>query len=284
MVRFSLPGAFSLVMTRLFLTILGLAGILRPAVSDELSAPDFYAFFNGLPSGSMEEQARFLKETGYDGVNQVYEREGKEKIARRVTVFEEAGLKVLSIYVAATGEPLGEDLLKLLANRGAIIELTVREINEEIVASIRETAARAEKMKIKVALYPHAGFAVATMPQAMDLIDEVDHPNLGVMFNLCHFLKSEKAEDLEKVLEAAGDRLFAVSTCGADTGGKNWGELIRTLDEGSFPQERLFRQLEKMGFEGPVGLQCFALKGDRRENLEKSMKAWRKLQARMKER
>jgi sugar phosphate isomerase/epimerase len=268
-------------MIRVFLTIFILVGGVFPAAAEQRSGPDFYAFYNGLPSGTLEEQALFLKETGYHGVNQVYAREGKEKIARRVEVFEKAGIKVLSVYVGATREPVEKDLVGPLADRGAMIELTVTKLDDEVLASIRKTVAMAETLGIKVALYPHAGFAVATMPQAMALIEKVGHSNLGVMFNLCHFLKNEKAEDLEKVLAMAGDRLFAVSTCGADLDGKGWNELIRTLDEGTFPQDRLFKQLDKMGFEGPVGLQCYALKGDKKENLRKSMKAWRELQERL---
>lgn len=32
-----------------------------------------------------------------------------------------------------------------------------------------------------------------------------------------------------------------------------------------------------MNFKGPATLQCFAIKGDKKENLKKSMAAWRKL-------
>ena len=120
------------------------------------------------------------------------------------------------------------------------------------------------------------GNAVATMAQAMDLIKKVDHPNLGVMFNLCHFLMDEKAETMEAVLEKAGDRLFAVSTAGADLGGRSWRALIQPLHKGTFPQKRLFAALKKLNFKGPVGLQCYAVRGDKRTNLKNSMAAWKK--------
>ena len=112
------------------------------------------------------------------------------------------------------------------------------------------------------------------MPQAMDMIEKVKHPNLGVMLNLCHYLKNEKAEDLENALKKAGPQLFAVSTSGANVGGKNWGQLIQTLDRGDFPQQRLLAALKAMKFTGPVGLQCYGVKGDKRANLQKSIDAW----------
>lgn len=247
-----------------------------PAMAEKFE-PEFYAFFNGMPRLPFDKEAEFLKEQGYAGISQVYANGVGKKLEERVAAYEKVGVKVLSVYLPATPEPIKEDDVKALANRGGMIELTVNKINPEIVESIRQTATMAEKLKIKVALYPHVGNAVTTMPQAMDLIGKVNHPNLGVMFNLCHFLKSEKAEDMEKVLEAAGDRLFAVSTCGADAEGTNWGQLIQTLDKGTFPQKRLFGKLKEMKFSGPVGLQCYAIKGDKKENLKASMGAWKKV-------
>ena len=243
-------------------------------VAEEKFEPKFYAFFNGVPKMPFEKEAEFLKGAGYAGISQIHANGTGEKLKARVEAYEKHGLKVLSVYLPATKDPIAEEVVKALANRGGMIELTVQKVGPRIVDSIRKTAAMAERLKIKVALYPHVGLAVATMPQAMDLIAKVNHPNLGVMFNLCHFLKNEKEADLEKVLKAAGDRLFAVSTCGADADGKGWEQLIQTLDKGSFPQERLLSALKKMKFPGPVGLQCYALKGDRKENLTTSMKAW----------
>lgn len=254
-----------------------LMALAAPSLAEEKFAPELYAFFNGTPKVPFEKEAEFFKENGFAGISQIYASGTGKKLEERVAAYEKAGVKVLSVYLQATKDPIKEDAVKALANRGGMIELTVKTINPEVVAALRETATMAEKLKIKVALYPHAGNAVATMPQAMGLIEKVNHPNLGVMFNLCHFLHGEKAEDLEKVLTAAGDRLFAVSTCGADAEGRGWGQLIQTLDKGTFSQERLFKTLRKLNFKGPVGLQCYALKGDRRTNLKTSMKAWQDL-------
>lgn len=245
--------------------------------AEEKFSPELYAFFNGTPKVPFEKEAEFFKEAGYAGISQVYANETGKKLEERVAAYEKSGVRVLSVYLSATKDPIKEEAVKGLANRSGMIELTVKTITPEVVESIRRTAMMAEDLKIKVALYPHAGNAVATMPEAMSLIDKVGHPNLGVMFNLCHFLKNERAEDLEKVLSVAARRLFAVSTCGADIDGNSWGQLIQTLDQGDFPQIRLLKALRNMNFKGPVGLQCYAIKGDPRVNLTASMKAWRKL-------
>ncbi|YCM42291.1 sugar phosphate isomerase/epimerase [Verrucomicrobiaceae bacterium 227] len=243
------------------------------AAADEKFHPKFHAFFNGMPDGPPAAEAQLLKDLGYQGMNQVY---NGEKLAERVAAFQKHDLQVLSVYLPATEKPVETRLVEPIAN-GGMIELTVKTITPEIITSIRQTAEMASRLKIQVALYPHHGNAVATMPEALDLIEKVNHPNLGVMFNLCHYLKNEKAADLEALLEKARPHLFSVSTCGADLDGKDWGALIQTLDKGTFPQKRLLAALKKMGYQGPVTLQCYALKGDRRTNLKTSMTAWNQL-------
>jgi sugar phosphate isomerase/epimerase len=242
----------------------------RPAGS---FSPSFYAFQNGVGFGSPDDDAQMLKELGFDGVSQVMDK--GVGLSTRVAAYEKVGLKVLSVYLNVNNKPIPADMVRPLKNRGALIELTVRKMTPQTVEAARQTAEMAAALNIRVALYPHFGFGIATMPQAMELIARVDHPNLGVMFNLCHFLKSEKAEDLEKVLHAAGSRLFAVSTAGADLDGKSWDALIKTLDQGDFPQERLLKALEQLNYKGPVGLQCYGVTGDLQTNLRNSMVAWK---------
>ena len=257
--------------TIILLTLLSASSL--TGLAQEKFAPEFYAFFNGIPTGTPDEEAQLLKDLGYAGMNQIYD---GQKLVERVTAFKKHDLKALSVYLAATENPVEASLVEPIAN-GGMIELTVKTITPEIITSIRQTAEMAAGLNIKVALYPHHGNAVATMPEALDLIAQVNHPNLGVMFNLCHYLKNEKAADLETILEKSRPHLFSVSTCGADIDGKDWGALIQTLDKGTFPQQRLLTALKKMDYKGPVTLQCYALKGDKATNLKTSINTWNTL-------
>ena len=237
---------------------------------------EFFAFFNGLPSMPLEEEAALLHDLGYQGISQVYRNQGGERLAQRVAAYRKHDLKVLSIYLDV-GDPIDSSIYRALSESGGFIELTVKKDSPNLVDTLRRLAAEAEKENVRIALYPHYGFKVATMGDAMDLAEKVKHPNLGVMFNLCHFLKSENLEDLEATLEAAAGQLFLVSTCGADRDGENWSELIQTLDRGSFSQSCLLDALEKINYRGPVTLQGYGIKGDKKENLSRSMDAWKKL-------
>lgn len=234
--------------------------------------PSLYAFENGLGFGTDAEEAAFLKNAGYAGVSQV--KCGGEALAAKVGAYEKAGLRVLSVYRDVDGPGLDTDDLRALAGKGAIIELTVKKAGDNTPARIREICLVAEGLDMRVALYPHFGMGIATIPEALDMISKVDYPELGLMFNLCHFLRGEKPADLEKTIATAGDRISAVSISGADRDGDDWPSLIMRLGEGSFPMERLFAALEKSGFDGPLALQCYGLKGDKKGNLKASIAAW----------
>ena len=58
-----------------------------------------------------------------------------------------------------------------------------------------------------------------------------------------------------------------------------WEHYIQPLDKGSFDVGALLRTLMKLGYEGPIGLQCYGIGGDARDHLARSMAAWNKLRA-----
>jgi len=261
----------------------------------ELTNP-FFAFDNGTGRGvlSPEEQAKMLEELGYDGIGYT----GTGGIPEMLAALDEHGLKMFSTYVGANvddpekaydpGLPAAIELLK---GRPTAIWLTLRggkpssdERDEQAVKILREVADMAGRSEIRVVLYPHVGFYVAKTEDALRLAEKADRPNLGVAFNLCHFLKLDDAKNLEPLLKRAMPRLFLVSINGADAGdtrAMGWDRLIQTLDRGSFDVYEVLVTLRRLGYTGPVGLQCYNVKGDRRENLERSIKAWRGFEKRM---
>jgi len=71
--------------------------------------------------------------------------------------------------------------------------------------------------------------------------------------------------------------LFAVNICGADDGDTKqfgWDRLIQPLGHGSFDTYRFVKLLIDNGYSGPIGLQCYNLKGDIVETLTKSLQTW----------
>ena len=73
----------------------------------------------------------------------------------------------------------------------------------------------AEEAQVRIALYPHAGFWVERVEDAVRLAARVDRKNLGVTFNLCHWLKVD-GRNLDTSLAQARPYLFLVTINGAD--------------------------------------------------------------------
>lgn len=249
-------------------------------------APALYPFQNGMRFASVDEGVQLIKELGFQGVGSVYPKDlGKFK-----TACDKEGLKIFSIYVGGTvnadGFRYGEEVtaaITLLKGTDALVELFMQRgknpDDRQAVAFVKDIASKAKEAGLKVVLYPHADFHVERVDHALRIAKASDCDNVGVAFNLCHFLKVQPTDDLTATLEAAKPLLWSVSLCGADADGKDWNALIRPLDEGTFDQSTLLRCLLQVGYLRPIGLQCFNIKIDPKQNLTRSMEAWRKLTA-----
>ncbi len=248
----------------------------------------FFAFDNGMNQiKSFEEKAAVLKELGYDGVGwRLGVRPGE-----MLEALDEHDLKMVSTYahckVDAENPSIDQRLvaeIELLKNHRTIIWLNVgrgKNANDEIaVKLISEVADLAEKAGLKVVLYPHVSCYIETVEDGLRLAKKVDRPNVGMAFNLCHFLKTDDEKNLESVLRKAAPHLMLVSINGADSGdtkAMGFNRLIRPLGEGTFDNSKVIKLLDEIGYTGPVGLQCYGVRGDDRANLKNSIDAWREL-------
>jgi len=253
----------------------------------------FFAFDNCTEREKLtpELQAKMLKELGYAGIGYT----GAKNIPKMLEALDKHGLKMFSIYVGAQVGPDGPtfdpDLaegIKALKGRDTIIWLFITgkapDGDGQAVKVVREIADLASPSGLRVALYPHVGFHVARVEDALRIVKKVDRKNAGVSFNLCHWLKLDDEKNMASLIEAAMPHLFLVSINGADGGDTNkmnWDRLIQTLDRGSFDVHRFLKTLKAQGYDGPIGLQCYGVKGDIRKNLDRSMSAWRVLVSRL---
>ncbi|MDP6525932.1 MAG: sugar phosphate isomerase/epimerase family protein [Kiritimatiellia bacterium] len=242
----------------------------------------FFAFDNGVGRGrwAPKEQVKVLKDIGYAGIGYT----GTQNLPDRLKVFKSRGLTVFSLYVhcrvgSQTPYPLQlEEAVKQLEGTQTMLWLTVqgKPDDEEAARVVGEIADLAAKRSVKVALYPHHGFFVATARDAVRIVKRADRKNLGVSINLCHELRSGNAKDLDDIIKEAAPYLYLVSINGADLEG-NWDRLIQPLGQGAFDMRAFLGKLKATGYRGPIGLQCYNIRGDQKENLEASMKSWREL-------
>jgi len=281
------------------LTLLLGAALLTPAVAGEPSGAKTNAFFafcidtHDAKKRDLEQQAALLKELGYDGVGHLW----LNNIPERLKTLDAAGLKLFQITMTVditpgkpAYDPKFKEVMPLLKGRGVQFLLLMNGLkpsdpagDARAVEIIREMASVASDSGAQILLYPHSYMWMERIEDAVRVADKVDRPNVGVMFNLCHWLRISKDRNYKPLLAQAMPRLWAVSISGADEfdDKPGWAHYIQPLGRGSFDMLAFLKTLRQLGYIGPIGLQCYGIEGDVRDTLAESMKAWRSYTARM---
>jgi sugar phosphate isomerase/epimerase len=238
-----------------------------------------------------KEQVDMLKALGYEGIGIGFT--GCEELAEMLEQLDKNGLRLFAVYLGVNidadqqkYDPRLKDAIQILKGRNTLLWLFAQSSKYkpsavegdlravEIICEISDMAAEA---KVRVALYPHHGFWLERVEDAVRVAEKVNRPNVGVTFNLCHWLRVDDEANLKPLLKLAMPYLFVVTINGADSGGKDWKQLIQTLDRGSFDMAGFLKALRDCRYTGPIGFQGYGIGGDAHENLKRSMQAWRRL-------
>jgi sugar phosphate isomerase/epimerase len=182
--------------------------------------------------------------------------------------------------------PLIADTIRLLAGRGTFVWIALTSDDypksssrgdDKAVEIISRIADLANKNGVGVALYPHTNFWLEKVDDAIRVAEKTNRRNVGVTINLYHWLKTGgNPANMETAIKKAMPYLFAVTINGTTEAGS-----IEPLDSGTFDVCKFLRQLKNEGFKGPIGLQGYGITGDVRENLKRSMEAWRRFSQRL---
>ncbi len=260
----------------------------RPGVKDAPTNPFFImdTCMRGIEPDTAEARVELLAEFGCAGYGGTI-----DDAAGMRQALEAKGMKLFNIYTGAgidTGQYDSklEGAIKALEGSGTVVWLFLRSKkfrpsdpagDASGVRTVRKIADLAARSGLRVALYPHVNNWVERVEDAVRVVEKVDRDNVGVTFNLCHFLKVDREENVIRALRLARPHLFFVSINGADRDGQDWTTLIQTLDRGTYDVRIVLDELKRLDYKGPIGLQGYAIKGDVRDNLARSMAAWRRL-------
>lgn len=290
---------------KLFVSVIaGLAMVIYPAYAQKKLNNTFYAQntlsgFKNAPQ-TAKEKAKLLKTIGYNGL----EGFGYKDFFELKNALDKEGLGMPVNYVALNFEADGKlentsaDEIKEMIKaspQGVVIYFHLhsnsyqddKETGDKVVAAIlQELSDYSASYGVKLCAYPHVSTYCETVAHSVKLAKMVGRKNYGAAMNLCHMLKVEGPEGIDRKVKESAPFLFAVNICGADDGDTKqfgWDRLIQPLGQGSFDTYRFVKSLKDNGYTGPFGLQCYNLKGDAVETLTQSLEAWKGYQKRYSE-
>jgi sugar phosphate isomerase/epimerase len=259
-----------------------------------METPFFFSFESATGGKGLNpnQRAELLKKLGYDGM----EYNGFDGLAEIVQALDDHGLRLFTIYTPVNldegqpkYDPKLQETLEIIKDRDVVLELHVHSTKYKksdpagdgrAVGILQEMADLAATKGVRLAIYPHYGFWGETVEDSIRVAEKVNRPNVGSIFNLCHWLRAG-GKDYESALAKAKPTLIAVSINGAETNGTDWKALIQPLGRGGYDNYSLLKAVKKAGFQGGIGLQTYGVSGPPQEHLGQSMKAWQAMARRL---
>jgi len=184
---------------------------------------EFFAMDTAAP-GDSESVVTLLKELGYDGLGGSPSTAGAMAAALKT-----AGLKLFNVYLTVEWQsgqsalsPEIRRTIDTLQGQDSALWLAIAKVKRDgkalprsseegeviVCDHLREIAKYASPKGVRIALYPHTGFWLESVFAALQVADKLNRPDIGVTFNLCHWLKVDGNLKPQYVLERAIPRLM----------------------------------------------------------------------------
>ena len=291
-------------MKHLFLIPLCLIGSLSLGFSQKITN-EFFTLHNIIRGDStyntFDKQVELVKNAGFDGIeiNQIENFDGMK------TALDKHQFKGSYFYVKIKLEepfldPRLEKDINILRGSNTIIapyfisdskrfKPSSHDADTLIVRLVRQIGTWAKAAHLQVAFYPHVGFHIERTDHALALVKQINRKNVGLTFNLCHWLATTSATErttLKPHLKELKPYLKMITICGANdvvTQQKNiWDDYILPLGTGSFDTYNLIKYMVKdLKFKKPIGVQCYNIKGDKLLLVQNTMIAWKGIKSRL---
>lgn len=118
--------------------------------------------------------------------------------------------------------------------------------------ALAQAAEQAASHEVRLSIEHFPGTALPTAAATLEFISEIDHPNLGLLFDIGHVQISD--EDPVEVISAAGPRLHYVHLDDNDGHGDlHWALLDGVLTTETL--QRTFGALQDIGYSGGISLE-----------------------------
>ena len=134
---------------------------------------------------------------------------------------------------------------------------------ETVVEGLRTIAAEAERAGVRVGLEPinrvggENWTTISSLPEAAELLDEVDHPSLGIQFDTWHVWNTpEVVADIERY----ADRFVGVHVADWREPTRSWADRVLP-GTGNADLPALLGALDRAGWDGFYDIEIFSDNG-----------------------
>jgi sugar phosphate isomerase/epimerase len=261
-------------------------------------ANKFFPLHNIIAGDSLyntyDKQIALVKTTGYDGI----EINDFDNFADMKAALDKQAFPAIFLYVQINldspclNNKLKDEIGQLAGNKTIIAPYIIGRSgmaagdptsDSLLVRRLSQLAGWAGQAGLEVAIYPHFGFYIARCDQALSIVKKVRRKNLGLCFNLCHWLATtslSQRSELKSLLRELSPYLKMITICGAnDTISRQrtiWDDYILPLGSGSFDTYGLVKYcVQDLRLRVPIGVQCFNIKTDNFQLVQQTMQVWR---------
>jgi sugar phosphate isomerase/epimerase len=247
-------------------------------------------FYTSMGVYSFQSQCEMVAEVGYDAITvAAWSGHPLTELKLLPQVKDKHGLDVAALYLVLH-EGRNDHLVRQIIEsvEGVeLIELAVQtSVNgvKAILQSIERLLPIVERRGLKLALYPHRNHVTETTSHVVEICRFFDHPRLGAVFNGYHWYASQEG-DLQGRLDAMKPWLMQVTTSGSTLSQLGWGGVatMEPPDRGELDNFALLGALQRMGYDGRIGLLGWDYCGDVYLKLQRSLNAMRGIQQRLAE-
>ncbi len=238
--------------------------------------------FGGLESMSVQNAVGLLNGLGYAGI--AVEARGADSLSRLAQYqnwSQQLGddFSVMSAFMAHKFGDYGFDdsdhrkAIDRLSGKEGQLWVWFRDNKNNVTSAqlenfIRKILDYATSKGVEVVLYPHVNNMMPTAVSAFNMAEKINHPNLGIAFNLTHELNAREGNDVAENFAKVKDRVRAVTISGSRN-----GNHILPLDNSAFDLKEYMLSIKASDFEGPVGFLNHKLENPS-DYLERSIDAW----------
>lgn len=266
---------------------------------------DFFVLHNAIRGDStyktFDQQVSLVKGLGYDGVeiNQLDSFDGMMAALDKHALTGSYFYFKINLDDPMLDPRIEEDIRALKGKKTILAPYIVSEskhfvspsgqADTLVVRLLSQLADWASASNLQVAIYPHVFYYIERTDHALRLVRQINRPNVGLSFNLCHWLATTphaQRTGWKSQLKTLKPYLKMITICGANdtdaVGNAIWDSYILPLGTGNFDTYELVQfAIRDLQFTGPIGVQCYAIKADKPTLLRNTMAVWQTYTARL---